>query len=288
VKKNLLILLLFVATVSHAQRLSVEAFAGLANYQGDLQENRYTLAQSRAAISLGLGYALTDKFSIRGLATLGSIQADDKYNTKSLLQGRNLNFKSKIYDASLVAVYDFFSLDTKRFTPYVFAGISAFHFNPYTNDSSGKKVFLRTLSTEGEGLPQYPDRKLYKLNQISIPLGGGIKFVVNDNVTVGWEFQFHKTFTDYLDDVSRTYVDYNTLLAARGQTAVDLAYRGDELKNGNPSYPSDGTIRGSSKYKDWYYFSGITASFRIITKKDGQVRARRGGGSGIACPPRVY
>ena len=274
------------ASASFAQRLSVEAFAGLANYQGDLQESKYTLAQSKGAIALGLSYAITNKISIRGLATYGVIQGDDKYNSNTKLIDRNLNFTSKIYDASIVGVYNFFDLDVKRFTPYVFAGISLFHFNPYTFDSAGNKVVLKLLSTEGEGLPQYPDRKEYNLNQIAIPFGGGIKFVVNDNVTVGWEFRFHKTFTDYLDDVSKTYVDYNTLLAAHGQRAVDIAYRADELKNGDPNYPGDGTLRGSEKYKDWFYFSGITASFRINSSKDGASHSRRG--SGLGCPTKVY
>ncbi len=54
--------------------------------------------------------------------------------------------------------------------------------------------------------------------------------------------------------MSTNYVDQAMLLANRGQRAVDMAYRGDELKGG-AGYPTDGSQRGSAKNKDWYYFS---------------------------------
>jgi len=58
------------------------------------------------------------------------------------------------------------------------------------------------------------------------------------NIRVGLEFGYNKLFTDYLDDVSKTYVDAGTLSGERGQTAVDLAYRGYEVGSG--PYPAAG------------------------------------------------
>src|SRR5207249_6493504 len=116
---------------------------------------------------------------------------------------------------------------------------------------------------EGEGLPQYPDRKSYSLTQLALPFGGGIKCALNDNLRVGIELGLRKLFTDYLDDVSSNYADANDLLAAKGQQAVDLAYRGDEVPGGNPTYPAKGAQRGSSALKDWYYLTGLTLSFRL-------------------------
>jgi hypothetical protein len=52
------------------------------------------------------------------------------------------------------------------------------------------------------------------------------------------------------------------LFTNRGQQAVELAFRGDELKTGLV-YPADGSQRGSAKSKDWYYFSGINLSIRL-------------------------
>jgi hypothetical protein len=109
----------------------------------------------------------------------------------------------------------------------------------------------------------YPDRKPYSLTQFNFPFGGGIRFRVTDGVVLAWEIGLRKTTTDYLDDLSTTYVDQFALLSERGQTAVDLAWRGDETKNNPQLYPPDGTVRGGPKFKDWYYFSGITATFNL-------------------------
>lgn len=270
-----------------AQRLGLEIFGGVSNYQGDLQESRFTFSQGNAAFGVGLTYQVTNHVSVRGMATFGKIQADDKFNRDTFLIQRNLNFHSKIYDLSLTGIYDILDITTHRVSPYVFAGIAAFHFNPYTTDGLGNEINLRSLSTEGEGLSQYPDRKLYNLNQFSIPMGGGIHFAVNDNIILGFEIRMHKTFTDYLDDVSKTYVDQTTLLNARGQQAVDFAFRGDELKNPLP-YPADGTKRGSSQYKDWYYFSGLTVNLRIPGGGEGGVFTGRHNSSKLGCPVNVY
>ena len=289
VKQTFILAILLSATAVYSQgilkNVSIEAFGGLANYQGELQENTYTFSQSQPAGALGLSYAFTDKLSLRGLITYGHIQAADSYSSNLQRRQRNLSFYSKIYDASLTGVYEFFDIMEKRYTPYVFAGVSVFNMGPYTYDSLGKKIGLGTLSTEGQGLPEYPDRKKYNYQNISIPFGGGIRFAVTRNVSLGWEFRFNKTFTDYLDDVSTKYIDPNILFAARGPKAVEMAYRGGELKNGSPAYPVAGTVRGNPKTKDWYYFSGITISYKLFNDRDFN---RGNGGKGIPCPKNVY
>jgi hypothetical protein len=58
-------------------------------------------------------------------------------------------------------------------------------------------------------------------------------------------------------------VDPNLLLANRGAKAVELSYRGDEVKGGSQTYPPVGQQRGSPNYKDWYYFTGLTLSYRL-------------------------
>ncbi len=286
---------LFASVASHSQnllyrvieRVSFEGFGGFANYQGELQESPYTFSQSKAALSLGGRIELLDKVFLRGLATYGHISASDKYSSNSFRRARNLDFTSKIYDASATIVYEVFNLSEKRYTPYVFAGVSLFHFSPYTYDSSGTMRWLASFRTEGQGLPQYPDRKIYKLNQLSLPFGAGIKFAVNKNVAIGWEFRFNKTFTDYLDDVSTTYADYNILITGnQGIKSAELAYRGGELKGGSQTYPAAGTKRGNPKTKDWYYFSGLTLTYTLFPKEN--MSGKRGSLRSLDCPKNVY
>ena len=253
-----LTMFVFMSNVN-AQNLHLNLFAGTSNYSGDLQDKGFTFSQSHFAGGFGVSYDITDHFSVQSSLTFGTISADDKYGRNKF---RNLNFSSSLSEFSIGGQYFITPISEHVLTPYVFAGLAIYHFNPYTTDTSGTKTYLKPLSTEGEGF--IAGKKNYNLTQLSIPFGTGVKFALSDNVNVGFEVGYRKLFTDYLDDVSTAYVDEATLLANRGGEAVQLAYRGNELKNGSP-YPAAGTIRGSSSHKDWYYFTGLTASFRLFS-----------------------
>lgn len=256
------LLLLFCGINGFSQKLFTSIFAGASNYSGDLQENFFTLNQSRPAIGVGLLYEINDKMLIRGDFTYGNLSAHDKYGSKN--KARNLSFFSNITEYSLGFEYTLLNLYQYKASPYLFTGIALFDFNPYTKTDKGNIVFLAELNTEGQGF--FNGRKIYKLKQYSIPIGGGFQWAINDNKRLGIVFGFRKTFTDYIDDVSTTYVDEAILALNRGQKAADIAYRGDELPNGAP-YPSGGSLRGSAKSKDWYYFTGLTFRIRIAPGK---------------------
>ncbi|MEO6637330.1 MAG: DUF6089 family protein [Ginsengibacter sp.] len=270
----------FASHISTAQNFHINVFAGTSNYQGDLQDKRFTFSQSHFAGGVGVSYDLSDRFTVRSGLMLGRVSGDDKYGTRN--QFRNLNFTSNLTEVNLGLQYHLTPLGAHALTPYIFAGIALYHFNPYTYDSSGAKYYLKPLSTEGEGF--IDGVKNYKLTQFAIPFGGGVKLSLSDNLSVGIEFGLRKLFTDYLDDVGGPYVDQALLLANRGAKAVELAYRGNELKNGDP-YPVANTVRGGPKNKDWYYFTGLTASFTIGNGGVGVV----GGGrrAKFGCPANV-
>ena len=283
----LLLTLFFPLTIFSQKQVNLTLFGGFANYSGDLQEKRFTLDQSHAAFGAGLSYEIVPKVLIRGAFTFSKLSADDKFSSKELNRRRNLNFSSVLYDASLVADYSLFDLTVKRVTPYAFAGVAMFGFNPYTLDSLGDKYFLKNLSTEGQGLLEYPDRKKYKNVQFAIPFGIGVRFRITDNAYLGYEIGLRKTFTDYIDDVSKTYVDEALLASNRGAKAVELAFRSNELKDVSLPYPDDGTIRGGSKYKDWYYFSGITLSIGLFNPSGSGIMGGKGKKGSTDCP-RVW
>ena len=279
--KKLILLGILVPSLLQAQRWHVNIFGGISNYSGDLQSKSFTLDQSYAAFGAGLQYDLTHHISVLSNISLMKVGAADKYNKPSL-QFRNLSFQTQILEWNLLGEYTFIDLTKKHFSPYVFAGVAVYHFNPYAYDSLGAKIYLHPLSTEGEGLPQYPNVKQYSLVQMAIPFGVGIKLRITDNVVLAYEVGLRKLFTDYLDDVSNRYVDKTILLNARGPKAVEMAYRGGELKGGNPTYPAAGTQRGSPKYNDMYYFTGIKLSIALVSKRDGYYGRGR-----IDCPPKM-
>jgi len=268
-------------TLLHAQQISLDLFGGFSNYQGDLQPKKFTTDQSRGAFGIGVRYGLTDHIDLRAAFTYARVGAADKFDKSNpVLLQRNLSFETKITEGSLLMDYNILSLNYHVFTPYVFGGVALYHFNPYAYDSLNNRVYLHPLSTEGEGLSQYPDRKTYHLTQLAIPFGAGVRLRVSDNVVLSYEVGLRKLFTDYLDDVSKTYVDQAVLTAARGPKAAEMAFRGGELKTGL-TYPADGTIRGGSKFKDWYYFSGITVSIGIGSTRTRGGMSDRGN---ISCP----
>ncbi len=280
--RKLFLLVVLIPSMVSAQKLHLDLFGGFSNYQGDLQEKRFTTSQAKAALGIGVKYDLSNHFSLRSNFTYATLNASDVYNRQADLRDRNLSFSTRITELNVLADYTFLNLNYHKLSPYVFGGVAIFHFNPYAFDSVGNKIYLKPLSTEGQGLAAYPDRKEYHLTQFAIPFGAGLRWKFTDNITLSYEIGLRKTFTDYLDDVSTTYADQSILAAAKGAKAVEMAWRGGELKTG-ATYPAEGTIRGGSKYKDWYYFSGVTISIGI-----GKRTGFRGSNNGRTdCPDPV-
>ena len=281
-RKILVGVILFLSAINiQAQNFSVTVAAGASNYQGDLQDKKYTFQEAHPAFGFGGLYEITSNLSARASVTFGTVSGNDKTSDNTYILQRNLNFTSPITDVQFGLEYNILNLYQHRLTPYIFAGISVFHFDPWTIDDSGHKVYLQPLGTEGEGF--YDGRQKYALTQVAIPFGGGLKFAITDNVRIGVEVGLRKLFTDYLDDVSTTYVDKNLLLANNGPEAVELAFRGNELNTGL-TYPPAGTIRGDAKSKDWYYFTLVTLAFRISSPTE---KFSSGNKTQFRCPTHV-
>jgi hypothetical protein len=279
-RKLAILSLFFLSLKLSAQPLRLHIKGGFANYNGELQPRAFTLNEAAGVLSAGGTFELSDRFALRSDYSVAKVGGDDKYSVINV--SRNLNFKTLVRELSLMAEFNLLNISEKSWTPYIFAGIGVFRFSPYTFDSLGKKVYLQGLGTEGQGLSAYPDRQRYKRTQLNIPFGGGIKYALTDDIHLTAEVGFRKLFTDYLDDVSTTYVDENLLYQAHGRQAVDLAFRGDELKNSTQQYPPDGAQRGNPKTKDWYYFGQVGISFRMNWFDNGEYgRSKKGA---VNCP----
>jgi len=278
-KLPVLAALLLCFTVASAQKLHLTLFGGLSNYQGDLQSKRFTFQQSNAAFGIGGLYEFTNKLYLRANVTFGKVMGDDI--SSNTYRNRNLSFSSPITDVHLGLEYDLLNSYENSLTPFVFAGVSFFHFNPSTLDSSGKKVYLQPLGTEGQGF--FMGREKYNLSSFALPFGGGLKLALSENIKVRFELGLRSAATDYLDDLSTTYADEALLLANNGPQAVDLAFRGDENKSGL-TYPAANSVRGGPKSKDWYYFTGLGVSFRLGSKNN----ATGGGKNKTGCPVNIY
>lgn len=265
--KKIIILVLFV--FGHFQGLKaqfVEFGFNLSGntYQGDISPLTWRLSMQGANFAYGLnaGYHFNKYLSLKISYNLGSIEADDKYAVDKWRRDRNLNFRTDIREWALTA--DVFFLEYLKFfrkydlKPYLKTGVALFSFNPQ-GLYKGKWYDLQPLGTEGQGLSG-SDKQPYDLTQIAIPFGFGLCYDINRYIRVGFEISPRITFTDYLDDVSTEYPDFEKLLKERGQMAVNLSYKGDLLPGGIEPEEIINLGRGNSKDNDWYVFTSFTFS----------------------------
>jgi len=226
---------------------------------------------------LFVGIAPNEWLGFRLAFNTGVLEGDDKEapnkggDEVTRLQ-RNLNFESRLLEG--YAAVEFYPTvfieqyeDLKgKFRPYGIIGIGVYHFNPKTKDNSGNWVALQPLHTEGQGFPEYPDRKNYKLTQAEIPMGFGFKYYLKENMFIGLEVLHRKLFTDYVDDVSTNYIDPvyfdKYLTPANAALARQLNYRGTYS---SVTRPSDvvGAKRGDPKQNDAFFSTILRLGWRL-------------------------
>jgi hypothetical protein len=155
---------------------------------------------------------------------------------------------------------------------YVFVGVGLFHFNPKAqvdeefdfdgDGQGGDYVELHPLHTEGQTLLE--TRKKYHKLQFCIPVGLGFKYTVSRRWGIGIEYGIRKTFTDYIDDASKTYVSPAILLQQPeiGNLAVLLA---DRSSGAYPYITAAGEQRGDPRYTDSYMFGVVTINYKLKT-----------------------
>lgn len=262
---------IFVALHVHnlnAQRIYVTAFCGTSHYKGDLQERILNFSQARTAFAFGFNVEVTSRIFIKGEFATGKLYASDRYNPKN--RSRNLSFYSDLEEFSIVGEYNAFDLKEYAVTPFIYAGLGYLKFNPYETLPDGARVYLSTLDTEGQGF--FEDRKKYSLYTWCVPVGGGLQWRISPKWRMAAMIGFRITGTDYIDDVSKSYVDKDLLLLKRGANSVAYAYRGDLLTGGQP-YPAAGTPRGNPENKDVYVFTG--GSIRYLLEAYGKRKERK-------------
>ncbi len=219
-----------------------------------------------------------DWYGIRIDMNFGSLAGDDaiikgKGGAEEARRVRNLSFKTNIFETFVAGEFyptTFLEDDPSdvfhKIRPYGVLGVGVFHFNPQGIDpATGQWVYLRPLHTEGEGFKDFPGRKEYSLWQLNIPMGVGIKYWLSENFSLGLEVIHRKTFTDYIDDVSTTYIDpqefYNNLPVAQAALAARMADKSNISGVGRTNNPGD--KRGDATHNDSYYSFGFKLGFRL-------------------------
>jgi hypothetical protein len=248
------------------------------NYYGDLapKPSRFStdITFTRPAIGVSFSHRFGPRYTLTASFAYGTLRGEDASSADRAdasnglyRSNRNLSFRNRIKELSLVATLDLFEnmstyISRVKWTPYVFAGVSVFHHNPqaqvpgtYVDNETefpnpGVWVDLHPLGTEG----QYADLretdvnhgiKPYKLIQPAIPMGIGARFRINEVMDIAAEIGFRYLFTDYVDDVSQNYVDLGVF--GDDELAKALSYRSSEVEENLPLLqPTVSTVDGKT------------------------------------------
>jgi hypothetical protein len=286
---------------------SVGLQVGTTHYQGDLDDhgfepwrggsNAFKQKLFRPAFGLQVNYHFNPYMFFRFQLNQGWIQASDSLNTDPARRWRNLHFQSPITEGSLQFVFEINSKNDyyryrSRFTPYIFIGISLFHFNPQAEASADwrrrfPRLFpykeglydLQPLGTEGQNLPaelrkQFGIPDPYSLWSIGIPIGVGFRVRLHRYWDLRADVSIRKTFTDYMDDVSGPKYANPDLLQKyayniRGYLFADRsgyanfgngrggAITPENMRRHYGAYGFEGEIRGNKNDNDMYGFIHI-------------------------------
>ena len=265
----------FFTTNIHAQEPIVQEGefgigVGAAHYFGDLN-TRARLNRPKIAAGIFFRKNFGNYIAARIVANYAQLGYSDIYNTQNdFMLKRNLSFNTNVWELSLRGDFNFFRFlpgDPEfNFTPYVSLGLGVFSYDPYAY-LAGQKYFLRPLGTEGQGSSLYPDRKPYSSMAICFPVGVGVKYAFNERFNIGLEITHRFTTTDYLDDVSKTYVDpavFPPLPDGSPSPGLLLSDRSYEL--GTP-IGIKGRQRGVETNKDQFITAMIYFSFNLQSYK---------------------
>jgi|GEM_PF-1737508 len=243
---------------------------GIMNYSGELTTTIFDFKHVHPAGAIFARYNLGKFLSFRLQFALGSVSGNDADSKDIRKQIRNLNFKSHLFEGALMVEANLMGFQPrgheKMFSPYVFVGLGIFNFNPWTThydpNRDGERVYLRDLNTEGQNSTTFPNRSTYSMTQLSIPMGLGIKYAINSNLTLGFEVGFRPTFTDYLDDVGQSYL-------------VDLGFNPDR-NNNIPYYLYDETPITDPTVAAATPYGGLSERELFADKTYAYIAARRG------------
>ena len=277
VKMKKLIVLFFIISLgfgASAQRynLGFGVRGGVANFLGDIGGGdvargfvyNMELADTRWSTGAFVRYRFHPLFAVQGAFTYARIQGMDSKSENRARRGRNLNFTNDMFDLcakfeyypQILSVSDvgFKGRYRTDYQTYFFAGLGGILHNPKGQHlGSGEKVKLRPLMTEGEK---------YSPIVFQIPFGGGFFFTHKRVHRIGFEYQWSWTFTDYLDDISGTYVAHTPGSQAEmmANQYINQANIPEAIQYG------PGSPRGDPTDRDNYMLMTVSYSYLIRTR----------------------
>ncbi len=215
--------LLLIGNHFYSQNSEIGIFGGTSYYNGEINPSIQIANKIRPVGGLFYRKNLNKRYALRFGGNYGRLAAQENLNATAISKYRQLSFFSSIIDAYGILEFNFLpyqinNYTTSNFTPYVFIGLGAFRVNP--------KVAQNNVNDNSTGATISP----------SLPFGVGIKFKLVKNLGLSIEWTTHKTLTDRIDGLTKTY--------------------------------SNGYQLSNTRNKDWYSFFGITLNYKFLSDSD--------------------
>ena len=217
-----------------AQSYEIGGGLGTAVYSGDILR-KIDAGQSGLQGTLFGKRNFDNVWSLKVGLNLAEIMAADSIRPidamASLRQG---HFTGRITELSAIMEFNFLDYVNQksefRFSPYAFFGLGYAFVNAEGRINAGAPV------------------ENYRTRTLVIPFGGGVKYLLSDQLTLGMELGFRPTTSDALDQLDSTLPALPRYDSPLGPNTKALP---QSLNFGNPNS------------KDWYYFLGLTLSYTI-------------------------
>ncbi len=235
------------------------------NYFGDIAPKSgifsTKISSTRPGFVLSGGYRFGPRYTLQASLSYGTLFSDDNKaadptgENSNYRYKRNLHFKNNITELAVVGIFDLFQnqgsyLSRVQITPYALIGLAGFHHNPkaiapeasgstgVALPEAGQWVSLRPLGTEGQYANLEPTDanfgiKPYSLWQVSIPFGLGVRYKLGEALDISFDITFRYLFFDYIDDISRNYVDLDVLDGDLAKAMSDRSMEPTGAKSGN-------------------------------------------------------
>lgn len=257
----------FMVLSQNKGHFSVALSPGLMYYQGDLSGSSLpNLKTSHLSAGLDFGYRPGRLIMFTLGYQYGKISGADSLVPSH--ESRNLHFYSNVHEirvltyVNLLEIYH--KIRPKKLVkkvdfkpgfdgPQLILGCGYFMFNP-KGELDGTDYNLQKLGTEGQNIASGGYDDPYNLWGINLKYGLAVDYNLSRQFSLQLQFVYTQTFTDYLDDVSGNYPEYDKLIkTTNGDIASYFAYGGrdgsvvsPDINRGNDE-KNDGFINMSIK-----------------------------------------
>lgn len=205
-------MLIFVPVVCFTQsvftnRLEAAIDAGVFIYQGDLTPRAIgSYATLRPRVGVSVAYFLNRSLAAAANIGFGSLAGSDgRYANPEYRRQRNFAFSTPVNEFSVTLVWDILRKNGREgrrgLAPYLFAGAGLTVLNirrdwSRYNDEYfiGENLSVRLAEEVAERPPAFLP---------VFPVGGGLKYFINDKIAVKAETNYRIMFSDRLDGFSR-------------------------------------------------------------------------------------